>query len=85
MLRIHHTREPGGRVILRAEGRVAGAWARELDRECRRLLNEGHRVALDFSEVVFVDRSGAEVVRQLRSADVQFVHVSPVLRDLLDG
>lgn len=71
------------RVILTLEGRIDGAWAEVLARECEALIEEGLRVDLDLAEVVFVSRAGVELLRRLDEAGVRILECSPLLAAML--
>lgn len=60
MLKIESIRTADGRPKLRVEGRVIGPWVSELQLACEQALGEGVGLALDLSEVAFVDHTGLE-------------------------
>jgi hypothetical protein len=72
-----------GSVTLRLEGRVVGPWVEELRRACEGVLDAGAMLALDLSEVSFVDRNGVELVRSLRNQNVTLLNCSPFVTEQL--
>jgi len=72
MLKIESIRTLDGRPMLRLEGRVIGPWVMELRRACERALTDGARLALDLSEVTFVDQAGLELLCALGQRGVAF-------------
>jgi hypothetical protein len=67
----HHT------VTLRLEGRIVDPWTSELGKACDVFLLEKKTIKLDMAEVTFADRSGLELLRNLRSRGVSLVECSP--------
>lgn len=65
MLRAHREVAPDGRTTLRLEGALAGPWIAEV----RWLLREeaDQPLLLDLSSLVYADREGAELLRELHS------------------
>ena len=72
MLRIESARTPDGRPKLRLEGRVVGPWVIELRRACEQAFTDGAGLALDLSEVTFVDQAGLELLCALGQRGVAF-------------
>ena len=83
MLRITHQRQPSGAVTLGLAGRVVTEWVAVLDDECRRSLGEGPGVALDFSEVTYVDNLGVTVIRELLDHGARIVNCPDTISGLL--
>ena len=67
MLRITSTHHDGI-ASLRLEGSLAGMWVEETRTVCAREVELGRRLALDLSEVRFVDPEGARFLRQMVDA-----------------
>jgi hypothetical protein len=61
--------------VLKLEGWLSGAVVRELDTCWRRTLraNDGHRMAVDLSELYFVDPDGRQLLTEMYRAGVTFV------------
>ena len=70
-------------TTLRLEGRVIGPWVDELRRSCERMLMTSTTLALDASEVSFVDRDGVRLLRSLISRGVALQHCSPFVAEQL--
>ena len=83
MLRIQRDEVDEHRVVLILEGRIAGAWADLLERECDALMERGRRVELDLSEGVYIARAGLEALRRLGEAGVLVTHCSPLVAAML--
>ena len=71
MLRIRRDDLDAHRVILVLEGHILLEWAELLEHECEALTRPGVRVALDFSQVFFIGRTGLEVLTRLNRAGGQ--------------
>ncbi len=85
MLRITIIDETPSSATLRVEGRIASDWAPVLEAESLRWLGEKRAVVLDFSDVSFIDRLGAEALRRIRSKKLRIINCPPLLADLLNG
>jgi hypothetical protein len=71
-------------AVLMLHGRIAAEWADLLERECRDLSRSGFRVVLDLSEVVFVGRSGLDVLLRLYRAGVGITGCTPLIAAMLE-
>ncbi len=81
MLRITKKKTANGpRLIL--EGRVVGAWVQVLNQECDAMLNTKDRLSVDLSQVSFVDRDGAALLKKLADRNVQFIHCPALIAEL---
>ena len=65
MLRIVALERTGSGATLSLEGRVIGPWVDELKRSCERILDGGAALTLDLTEVAFVERDGARLLKHL--------------------
>jgi anti-anti-sigma regulatory factor len=83
MLRIQRDDVDAHRVILVLQGHVIAEWADLLERECAELSRSGLRVALDFSGVAFIGRSGFEALSRLSRAGVRIIGCSQLIADIL--
>lgn len=85
MLRIEPiTTAPNAR-ILRLEGCLIGPWVEELKRSCDAHVAGGTRLTLDLSNVSFVDRDGAELLRGLQEHHVVLLNCPPFVAEQLKG
>lgn len=57
--------EAGNAATVRLEGKVIGPWVEEVRRPCARALARGAALTLDLTDVSFVDRDGAGLLRSL--------------------
>ena len=76
MLKIVLIETAGETPTLRLEGRVIGPWVDELRRSCEPVLATAAKLAIDLSEVSFVDWDGVELFRSLRERQVTLVNCS---------
>lgn len=83
MLRIWEEAGEGGRTVLRLEGEVKGQGVEEVARECERRLGAAHALELDLGDVVFVDRAGIGLLRDLVKRNVAIANCSPFLTEQL--
>jgi anti-anti-sigma regulatory factor len=83
MLRIRRDDVDDRTVVLILEGRIVGAWAVLLERECEDLVRSGFRVILDFSDVIFISRSGVEALGRLGRAGVLIIDCPPLIAAML--
>ena len=83
MLRITHLRQPSGAVTLGLAGRVVNEWATVLAEEGRRSLGQADGVALDLSQVTYVDNEGVTVIRDLLDHGATIVNCPDPIGGLL--
>lgn len=83
MLRIQRDELDAHRVALTLQGRIVAEWAELLESECLDLIRSGLGVQLDFSGVVFIGRSGFEVLSRLSRIGVEIVGSSPLIAAML--
>jgi len=84
MLRITRLDADAHRVTLVLQGHILLEWADLLERECEELSRAGFDVALDFSDVFFIGRTGFEALTRLSRAGVAIVGCSPLIADMLE-
>jgi anti-anti-sigma regulatory factor len=75
--------ENGSPVTLKLEGKVHADWVSLLEQECRALLSQKKKVLLDFSEVIFMDERGAEMIRRLPARSVTIINGDAFIEDLI--
>ncbi len=78
--------DTAGEFRLTLEGRLAGAWVRELEL-CWRTASSTtsqRRTVLDLADVDFVDQAGQELLARMHADKVQFVGESPFICAMLD-
>lgn len=77
VLRIFQTTAVDGSVVLKLEGKVRGPWVDELRELSSTILQEpAIRLALDLSEVSFIDTDGLKLLRELSSRHVSLNNCS---------
>jgi hypothetical protein len=83
VLRISSAHETGLVVRLNAEGTIGGDWVPLLEAECLCHLDSGRMVELDVTDIGFVDREGAAMVRSLVEKGVRLVGTRAMVEALL--
>ncbi len=84
MLHILRVDVEAHRVVLILQGHLVTEGADALERECLELSRSGLSTALDLSGVVFIGRSGLEVLGRLSRAGVGIWACSPLVADMLE-
>lgn len=85
MLRITAQDSEVRSVTLKVEGRIVADWGTVLEGECRQHIEAGRRVALDLSDVSYVDTRGVGLLRNLADASVEIVNCSSLITQLVQG
>ncbi len=83
MLRITVKNENKGLRVLLLEGKVSKLWLEELQSEIERSLNEGGKLALDFSKVSYIDEEGARLINLPHYNKIEKRNCSLFIRTLL--
>jgi anti-anti-sigma regulatory factor len=83
MLRLTRISPGTSEVVLKAEGQIVGEWVALLESECRELLATEHQVALDLSDVSYLDRQAVRVLRELTRGSLGLVNCPPLVEELL--
>jgi anti-anti-sigma regulatory factor len=83
MLRLTRTLLGTSEVVLKADGQIVGEWVALLESECRELLATDHQVALDLSDVSYLDRQAVRLLRELTRGSVGLVNCPPLVEELL--
>jgi ABC-type transporter Mla MlaB component len=83
MLRITENGSTEETTILRLEGQMIGQGVVEVQKICEQYLAEGRRLVLDLSEMLFVDRSGVALLRELMRREVTLIRCTPFLTEQL--
>jgi anti-anti-sigma regulatory factor len=71
---------------LKLEGRLAGAWVRELE-QCWRTAastTAGRRTVVDLADVDFVDPAGEIVLTEMHTSGVELVGETPLICSMLE-
>ncbi len=82
MLKISGSSAPG-QATLQLAGRVAGEWVGELARACGMARAEHGHVILDLADVIFVDRTGAALIRNLMDEGMSLINCSGFIKEQL--
>lgn len=83
MLRISEVGLLDDATTLRLEGEMVGARVEEVRQVIEKSLLAGLRLTLDLSELLFVDRDGVALFRELAGQQVEFINCSPFLSEQL--
>ena len=79
MLRISRDNSNDGSVTLRLEGELSGPWINETSRLCEGIIATGQRLRIDLADVTFADRTGVELLGNLRTRQAMLDRCSPFL------
>jgi anti-anti-sigma regulatory factor len=83
MLRLTRSAPDSSHIVLKAEGQIVGDWVALLESECRELLATDRRVALDLSDVSYLDHHAVRLLRELTRDSLDLVKCPPLVEDLL--
>jgi ABC-type transporter Mla MlaB component len=83
MLRLTPLPAEPDQVRLKVEGIITQTTLPVLADELHRALAEADRIQLDFRDVVYLDGSGLDLLRQLPPDRVEIVDCTPLIRELL--
>ena len=84
VLRMMLNDEESHRVTLIVHGYLVGKWAEMLEHECLELSRPGLHVVLDLSGVLFIGRTGLEVLARLSRSGVEITGCSRLITDILE-
>jgi outer membrane protein len=78
--------EPNGRIVLKLEGQLAGLWVNELEEAWRRALemSPGQDVAVDLSQVTFIDEEGRKLLERVHQAGSPLFARGCLTRSIVD-
>lgn len=82
MLKISESSIPG-QATLQLAGRLSGEWVGELKKASGAARAQYGRVILDFADVIFVDRPGAALIRNLVDEGMCLINCSPFVAEQL--
>jgi len=82
VLRITRLREDQA-TCLRLEGKLVGPWVNVAREACEQEASRSRPIALDLSEVTFVDAEGLSLLRALRASGVELRECSNFVAELL--
>ena len=83
MLRLTRTTRLPHDVILLLEGQIVAEWVELLEAECLTLLQTDQNVLLDLSQVSYLDRRAARLLRDLAARSVKLINCPPLVADLV--
>jgi len=83
MLRIMLIFRSAEEVILKVDGRLAGADVELLEREGEPYLREKKCLVLDLEGIRFIDQAGIDLLRRWSGKQLKLRHKSPFVRALL--
>jgi anti-anti-sigma regulatory factor len=87
MIKISKKESDEGRlVVLKIEGKICGAWAREFKQTCQDILcGKVEQLTLDFSSVTSIDREGLNLLKKVDCPKIRIVGCNLFLKDLIEG
>jgi len=71
-----------GRILF-LEGKVSKKWLEELQTEIEKSINDGKKLALDFSKVTYIDEEGANLINLPHYNKIEKRNCSLLIRTLL--
>ena len=83
MLRITVQNKNTDLRILMLEGKVSKQWLEELQTEIEKSINDGKKLALDFSKVTYIDEAAAQWINQRHNKNIEKRNCSLFIRTLL--
>ena len=75
-------------MTLKLEGRIAGRWVNELEKECKKYIcnrSKLSKLSLDLFGVTFVDDQGIKMLRAMVEDQVELIRCSLFLCELLEN
>jgi anti-anti-sigma regulatory factor len=84
MLRITEVFKDDKSIDLKLEGKLVGTWTQDLERICLYHRDEENKtVALDFSDVTFIDKKGVKILQKIKDERIKIINCSLFIRLLL--
>jgi anti-anti-sigma regulatory factor len=83
MLRLTRTSLDTSEVVLKVQGQIVGDWVALLESECRELRAKERHVALDLSDVSYLDPQAVRMLRELTRGSLGLVNCPPLVEELL--
>ncbi len=86
MLRITEVFKDDKSIGLKLEGKLFGIWTPELERICLYHRDEENKtVALDFSDVTFIDKNGVKMLKKIKDERIKIINCPLFIRSLLSN
>jgi len=78
--------ESGNQLIFQVQGRLAGAFAAELESCWRRAqsAHPGSRISVDLKNVTCIDRAGKHLLQSMHRSGVPFLRAGLAIQDILE-
>ena len=76
-----HTTE--GNLVVKLEGQVVGQCVTEVETYCNQALGKKEPLTLDVGEVLYLDKSGVDLFKNLLDRQVKLVNCNAFLTELL--
>jgi anti-anti-sigma regulatory factor len=78
--------ESGDQLIFQVQGRLAGAFAAELESCWRRAqsAHPGRRISVDLKNVTCIDRAGKYLLQSMHRSGVPFLRAGLAVQDILE-
>ena len=84
MLRITETPKSTSIVELKLEGEIVSEWIPLLRQQCEASLREGRKIALDFSEVKFVECRAVDMLTALDQERIKIIRCPQFIEEMIN-
>lgn len=83
MVKISELPTANGNKVVKLEGQVVGTSVTEVETFCRRFLEKEGSLTIDVGEVLYLDRNGVNLFKDLLARQVKLVNCNAFLTELL--
>jgi hypothetical protein len=83
MVKISEVPTANGNKVVKLEGQVVGPSVTEVETYCHRFLEKEGSLILDVGEVLYLDRSGVNLFKDLLERQVKLINCNAFLTELL--
>ena len=83
MVKISEVPAVNGKKIIKLEGQVVGPSVTEVETFCHRFLEKEGSLTIDVGDVLYLDRSGVTLFKDLLARQVKLINCNPFLTELL--
>ena len=83
MVKISEVQTTDGSMVVKLEGQVVGQCVTEVETYCYRALGKNEPLTIDVGEVLYLDRSGVNLFKNLLEQQVTLVNCNAFLTELL--
>ena len=83
MVKISEIPTANGNKVVKLEGQVVGSSVTDVETFCHRFLEEEGSLTIDVGEVLYLDRNGVNLFKDLLARQVKLVNCNAFLTELL--